>query len=430
MSDTKLRWILRGLICLLACAFLFPGFDSIPELIFDEAHYVPAARDLLRLSSNPNQEHPLFAKEMIAAGIHLFGDTPVGWRLPGLIVSVFGVLACFEIGLRVFRSLPLGALSAILVLLNMFFVIQARTAMLDTFAYPLFAISVALLIWSAEARSRIAAMSLLMSAGAMLGLATGSKWTVGIYAVLVLIFLIGRRLVTTMASRQHLTGAMFGKGYKNWPNLSLMTAGLFFGLPALLTYAATFLPAYFLERDAITGIFGIFSFHEHMLSLQTAPLAENSYESDWWSWPILLEPIWYYFSETPNGNHRAIFYLGNPVIIWGGLLASFACLSSAFRGQPGVPFYIAVAFLGSWLIFAILPKQIGFLFYFHGSAMILCFAWPAAITLLPEGRLRIYAMSGLLAACTAVFLFFLPVVYALDMPKTQWLRYIWLPTWT
>ena len=49
-------------------------------LMFDEIHYVPAARTLLALSHPVNVEHPLLGKALIATGIALFSDTALGWR--------------------------------------------------------------------------------------------------------------------------------------------------------------------------------------------------------------------------------------------------------------------------------------------------------------------------------------------------------------
>ena len=48
------------------------GIPSKPY--FDEIHYLPAARALLAGSDWLNREHPMFGKEVIAAGIGLFGD--------------------------------------------------------------------------------------------------------------------------------------------------------------------------------------------------------------------------------------------------------------------------------------------------------------------------------------------------------------------
>ena len=70
-----------ALLLMAAAQALFTWRLTIPHrLVFDEVHYVPAARTLLALAGHTNIEHPLLGKTLIALGILLFGDGPAGWR--------------------------------------------------------------------------------------------------------------------------------------------------------------------------------------------------------------------------------------------------------------------------------------------------------------------------------------------------------------
>ena len=85
-----LRWCAAlALAFWLAC---LPHLTAVPHAYFDEVHYLPAARELLALDEFTNREHPLLGKELIALGIALFGDNPVGWRL---LPTLLGTLALF-----------------------------------------------------------------------------------------------------------------------------------------------------------------------------------------------------------------------------------------------------------------------------------------------------------------------------------------------
>ena len=85
-----LRWCaVLALAFWLAC---LPHLPAVPHAYFDEVHYLPAARELLALDEFTNREHPLLGKELIALGIALFGDNPVGWRL---LPTLLGTLALF-----------------------------------------------------------------------------------------------------------------------------------------------------------------------------------------------------------------------------------------------------------------------------------------------------------------------------------------------
>lgn len=426
-----LRNLLVGLVFFaLALLSFMTGLGHPGEIVFDETHYVPAARELLSLNYNSNPEHPLFAKEMIAAGIALFGDTPFGWRFFSAFFGALSILAAFQISLHLFRSLTLASLTTWLLLTSITVTISARIAMLDSYTWPLMMISAAFLIASSGRRTPpVIVIACLVMGGAFLGLAAGSKWVAGIYAFLALMGLITARLFAVLRAGRPLYHVWLGRDFTAWPEFSLLFLSVVFGLTSLIVYFATFLPALFWQQDPLS-LPGLFTFQFDMLNRQTLPLAENSYESEWWEWPLLLEPIWYHFQDAPKGGHEAILYIGNPVIFWGGLPAVIFTLVQGVRKQNGTALWLALAWLASWLIFAVLPKQIGFFYYYHGSGILLCFVIAAAMSLLPLGRGRnaIVGVFGLTA--TGVFLFFFPVIYATAIPTDQWTSYVWLPGWT
>lgn len=416
-------------VLILSLIAFLTGIGHPDVLVFDETHYVPAARAILNLSENTNPEHPLVAKEFIAAGIALFGDTPFGWRFFGALLTALSVYAIYQTGLRLFRDAALALLSSILLLTCFTVTIQARTAMLDSYAYPLLALSSAFFIASADrSLPKFLTTTGLVIAGIFLGLAAGAKWTTGIYAMMVLAALVLVRLMKVLAARRPLLDVLVGKDFPSWSNTSLIAAALRLGLISLFVYFLTFTPALFWKSGSL-DLPGLFTFQFDMLERQTMPLAENSYESDWWEWPLMLEPIWYHFEAIENGGHEAILYVGNPVIFWGGLLAVLFCLIQGLRRQNALGIGVALAWLGSWLIFAVLPKQIGFFFYYHGSGMLLCFAIPAALSLIPAGKIRWGSYGLIVLASLAVFAFFFPVIYAIEMPRDQWTSYLWLPGW-
>ena len=123
------------------------GRLAIPSIpFFDEVHYLPAARELLGFFETGqgaylNREHPLLGKELIALGIGLFGDTPLGWRIMPL---AFGTLALFA-SMRAlwhasgdrFATLAFGVLLAS----GFHLFIQSRIAMLDVFMVAFLAVA-------------------------------------------------------------------------------------------------------------------------------------------------------------------------------------------------------------------------------------------------------------------------------------------------
>ena len=81
LAKLAARPLLLALLIGVAAEALFAFHLGRPSrLMFDEVHYVPAARILLALEGPTNVEHPLLGKALIAGGMWLFGDNVIGWR--------------------------------------------------------------------------------------------------------------------------------------------------------------------------------------------------------------------------------------------------------------------------------------------------------------------------------------------------------------
>ena len=208
---------------------LFAWRVTIPSKpYFDEVHYVPASRTLLALAHPANIEHPLLAKELIALGIWLFGDDPLGWRMLSTLAGsavVAGVFALVWLGTRRLRP---ALVASVLTLVNFTVFVQARIAMLDGFMAAFVVTGLAALLWAMRARGAAVWWRWLLGA-LLLGLAVGTKWT----ALPYLGFAGGTYLVVRWR-RPDL-----------WPGLHPLVALPLLGGVAMLAYFATFWPAFF-----------------------------------------------------------------------------------------------------------------------------------------------------------------------------------------
>src|ERR1700709_514115 len=96
MPSRPRPFLVAILIGLAAEVLFLWGVATPHKLVFDEIHYVPAARALLALRAPLNTEHPLLAKEFIAAGIALFGYNSLGglfFSTSAAATTVMGVFA-------------------------------------------------------------------------------------------------------------------------------------------------------------------------------------------------------------------------------------------------------------------------------------------------------------------------------------------------
>src|SRR5580700_10088232 len=116
---------------------LLVGVTTPEKFVFDEVHYVPAARQMLEpVLPQPilNPMHPPLAKQLIALSIRTFGDGPLGWRYPGVLFGALAVVAIYLCALALFAAQGPAIASALLAFFNQMLFVQSRIAMLDIFA--------------------------------------------------------------------------------------------------------------------------------------------------------------------------------------------------------------------------------------------------------------------------------------------------------
>ena len=387
---------------------LFSYRLTIPSKpMFDEVHYLPAARALLALTPSHNPEHPLLGKTLIAAGIALFGDGPLGWRIMSSLAGTATVLGVFWIlWLMIGRVRP-AVVGSLLALLNFTVFVQARIAMLDGFLACFVVLAVGALLWSARASVRSQAWRRWLAGAVLLGLAVGVKWTAVPYVAFAgIAFLLIR-------SRYPLA---FG-GIGRVPAIAML------GVVSIATYFATFLPAFLYHEQPMT-IARLIPFQREMWGYQTQVLPEHTYQSAWWTWPLDLRPIWYLY-EPVDGAVRGVLLIGNPVVMWGGLVAVGACIWSYARRRDAMAGAAAGLWTGSLLIWAIIPKSLGFFYYYYLSSIWLCVVLATAFA-----RDRRHWDECCVALAAGVFVHFYPVLSAAALPAADaFKRWMWLASW-
>ena len=204
---------------------------------FDEVHYLPAARAVLDLQMATNVEHPPLAKQIMALGLVLFGDEPLGWRI---LSAVFGTLALFAF----MRAMWFASQTRMASLLTGFFAatnfllfVHARIAMLDVFMVAF--VMVAFWMFAGAVRENETGRWRLIVCGVALGCAMASKWNAIPLAVLPGLASFAARLAS--GRRRFLTSR------RGWPvaGISLWEAGIWLGVLPLAVYAATYWPFLF-----------------------------------------------------------------------------------------------------------------------------------------------------------------------------------------
>lgn len=415
---------------LIWCAAIALGFLALvchrlgipSKIYFDEVHYVPAARSMLQMVS-ANPEHPLFAKEVIAGSIALFGDKPLVWRLPS---ALFGALGLFAFGRTIWwaskrRFATLAGMGLLATSFAWF--IQSRIAMLDMIMAglamaALWQVAVAFQRPAARARWHLAA------AGLLFGLALGAKWSVAPVAMLPgLAFL-------TLRLRDHGRRFLTEKATRPLPGMSLWEAGLWLGALPLAVYWATYLPA-FLYAHNPTDPLQPLAWHKYMLGLQDSVTKLHPYRSTWPDWLVNWRAVWYLY-EVTDGSQRGVLLIGNPFTMLAGLPALVWCLWAGIWRRRNDALAFALLYLVAMALWLLSSKPIQF--YYHyllpGTFLMACLALALDDLWQRGGKWR-WLPAGALALAAGMFVYFYPILSAAKLHggRDSYVQWMWLRSW-
>lgn len=159
--------------------------------------------------------------------------------------------------------------------------------------------------------------------------------------------------------------------------------------------------------------------------------AEHPYSSPWYSWPLMIRPIYYWV----NDNAR-IYLIGNPIIWW---LAGISILYSIIlrlnekligkkekinRNEP--LFYFL---LGGYII-NLLPfigvKRVMFLYHYF---IALIFSIFILAYILNGQKASWKIVVAIMALVLASFIYFAPLNYGLELSPDTYENHVWLKSW-
>ncbi|MBJ6765779.1 glycosyltransferase family 39 protein [Myxococcaceae bacterium JPH2] len=126
-------WALVGLVAVVMLLHLLIIDQPPASYVFDEAHYVPAAKCLIN-GTVCNEEHPPLAKALIALSIQMFGDRGFGWRLPSVLAGSFTLVLVYLLTRR-FTNGGVALLAAFLLGFENLWFVHSSIAMLDIPAF-------------------------------------------------------------------------------------------------------------------------------------------------------------------------------------------------------------------------------------------------------------------------------------------------------
>jgi dolichyl-phosphate-mannose-protein mannosyltransferase len=416
---------------------------------------------------------------------------PFGYRFPGALAGVFSVIFMYLLARTLFKSEVAGLVSSFLLSIDGLVLAQSRIATPDTFV----------LCFVLGSMYFMATRRWLL-AGIFLGAAAATKWNgafvllpivlffaaqvydqwrnmekeprlreaervlaVGLLAIVLGALLFGAAGVLSGGLTQTvvlaggipaalgtfvigggLVAIMTEKDLRSTPRgrlyfFSAVAFPLFFIIVPGLVYLGSYTPMFIEGR----GLNHLWDINKAAYEFHSSLDAPHPYQSEWWSWPIDMRPVYFHLGSS----HEKIYNLGNPLIFWMAIPALVFTLWQGLRmvrvrveegarlrffGQltqeSVVPLFVIVTYLGFWMA---LVTQGRALFLYHYQQ-----AFAIAVLALGYTTMKLWdhphpwsrnIVLGFLTVCFVTFVYFYPHWTALDVPS--WLddSYYWFPDW-
>ena len=414
MSTTRLRQILPISIITIFSLIIRIWHLNLPKgYIFDEIYYAKNANSLIEHGVELNEQggadfivHPPLGKWLIGIGIKIFGNNEFGWRIIPALVGTACVILIYLIAQRLFNSIFLSSTAALLMALDGLALVMSRVALLDIF----------LMFFILLCCYFILTNNLWLS-GVAIGLAGASKWSG--------FFLIPLIIALTI----------------NWKNLQLSSL-----LRRLVQFIFIPIGVYFITwigwilnsngwgRQSGGNLFtSLWKYHIEILNFHRELSEKHAYNANPWSWLVLGRPTSFYY-ESPSDCGAAscaqeILAIGTPVLWWAGVFAIAVTAGLFIVSKDRIAAFILAGIAGTYLPWFFIQSRTMFYFYaisilpFLILALIYTFNWA-----LKYKDYRKYI--GVFIIVVAInFIYFLPIFLGIQMPYSDWLDRMWLPSW-
>ncbi len=416
-----------ALILLSLTAFFFiltyTRLADVPYKYFDEADYTGGGLALAQLmipSSQYTDPHPPLAKIIIGLGVLAFGQNPTGWRVSEAVAGTLMIPLLFLLGRRMFGPGLASIVAPFLLTLDFMHFVLAKLAILDgIFGLLTLLMQLAFYEYYRYARrySYRHSTSRMIFAGITFGIAFAAKWPAA-FSLLgfgaVFLYMTLKRVQRSRSEQ------------KAWLKTALRT--LIIALLCLILASFIYLLAWLPYIVGGWSVNLVLFWQTIMYQYHTALHHTFAYDSRFWSWPLMLTPIPLIYYYPKFFQVAEILMIGNPAIWWATYPILAVSLLQVIRKHDATLAYLLVAFLSSWLPFALVNRfQIIYYYYVSLPMLILIVSyWLQYASTRSIGKA---AVAAYLAIVVALFTLFYPILTAQPVSQGLAESLRWLPSW-
>lgn len=395
LSDKSKKMILGGILVFAFITRIY-NLGSPGEMYFDEVYHAFTAKVMMGEDRAKAWEwwntppegfayewtHPPLSKLGMVLGMSVFGQNPLGWRVPGAILGVGAVFLIYLLAKKIFKDEVVGLLSAAVFSLDGMSLVLNRMGMND--GYLLFFSLLAIYMFM-KGKDFFSAI--------FYGLALASKWS-ALWAAPILFVLWLKR--------------------KN----KFKPSVLWFLILPFAVYLLTYLPMFTTGHNLETW----WGMQKQMWWYHTGLDATHPYTSSWWTWPLMIRPIYLYTSEEVGGMVSRIYAMGNPLVFWFGIISVVMCALYSYLERNKNLGFIVFCYLIFFAPWAASPR-IMFIYHYLPSIPFMCIAAGYILRRNPK------IISGYLIISAVLFVYFFPHWTGTNIPLWLDRSYYWITSW-
>ena len=399
--------ILLGILLLAVYAY---QLHNPSEPYYDEVHYVKFNRHLIYQNYYDvyANSHPPLWHLLVALCMEIFGDVSFVWRIVPLIAGLGVLYLVYSLTKKITASPQIAALATFFMTFDCISLTQSRIAMMNSLMLLFMLLTLSYFL-DAFKKEKPFNRSSLRNAGIFFGLALSTK-LIPLNMVLFFIPLLILEL----------------KNRKNERGFILRSILPYFLLIPLAIFLCVHLFVPFLKNSTFADIWKIFAFNMkyHATTKQT-----HLYASRYWSWPLMLRPIWFYYNEQSNATVSGILCIGNPAIFWlipvitGNLLWDFLRKKSAVSGL------ILLGFLTQWLSYAFVSRLQFFHFFYSAMPFVAMGLGLLLMRIWQMGKIGRGVVIAYLVLVAAMFVYWYPLLTGLSIPQWYYSQHMWFRKW-
>ncbi|MDD7403423.1 MAG: glycosyltransferase family 39 protein [Butyribacter sp.] len=409
---------------------------------FDEIYHARTAYEMIHDLRNYENTHPPLGKTLIALGILIFGMNPFGWRFMGTLFGVLMLPLLYVFAKKMMKETWISILATVLFAFDFMHFAQTRIATIDVFVT--FFIMLAYFFMYCYSQKSFYDTKLkdtfipLGLCGIAMGLSWASKWT-GIYAsagLCVIFFLqmiqrFREYMYAAKTQNQTTDGIVHKDILETFYPKFFKTIGFccifFLAIPAVI-YTLSYIPMndgtnHGLVQRMLDNQTSMYNYHSNLD-------ATHPYSSEWYEWPVMVRPIWYYSGTLANGLKEGISAFGNPLVWWVGIPAFLMILYLAVMFRNKKASFLTLGYLSQYLPWVLIGRVV-FIYHYFPSVpfvvLMIAYCMKKIADWKPKWKKAMFVYVGL---AVVLFIMFYPVLTGIPVDPGYVSKYLkWFDGW-